>query len=304
MRSDFCWGRKYGSKETFVTCQNKFREMRNAVYGVLLGVGALALMASEDGVAESQNKDRTGAPGSSPTCGACHSGGNFGASVAISLLDPLEGQVAFTEYQPGATYRLRVRVNHAQQSPQGFGLQVTAVLGGGSNAGTFSQPLGNTQLETVGSRHFFEHNAPSVSPDFEVIWTAPAPGSGPVTVYAAGVAVNGNGGTGGDQFAGGNAVFAEGNATGVAEPGGAGGAGGAAGAPQSVRVRPAGTGWDIEGPAGAIHIFDGRGREVAGRPLGEGTWHVEGSDLPRGVLVVWVQDAAGRPVAMTRWVNP
>ena len=80
-------------------------------------------------------------------------------------------------------------------------MQATAVDAMGDNAGTFSNPSNNTQLEEVQGRHIFEHNSASTNNTFSVDWTAPAMG-GDVTIYASGLAAGGSGSSGGDQYAG------------------------------------------------------------------------------------------------------
>ena len=171
-------------------------------------VGSITLSSSSSGVAQAQNQNRTGSPGSSSTCNACHGGGNFGASVAIAVLDPNSGEEVM-EYLPGEQYVLEVAVNHDFGSPLRYGMQATAVLdGSGDNAGTFSNPSANTQLEDVQGLHIFEHNAASQSNTFMVDWTAPV-GGGDVTVYASGLAAAGSTGTSGDQYAGASLTIPE-----------------------------------------------------------------------------------------------
>jgi hypothetical protein len=80
--------------------------------------------------------------------------------------------------------------------------------GSGDNAGTFSNPSANTQLEDVQGLHIFEHNAASQSNTFMVDWTAPV-GGGDVTVYASGLAAAGSSGTSGDQYAGASLTIPE-----------------------------------------------------------------------------------------------
>lgn len=180
------------------------------------GLLALGLMANSAGVAEHQGKDRTGAPGSDQPCSQCHSGGAFSPQPVAMLLD-VDETTEFTFYLPGETMRLRFEVN-ASSSPAGYGLQATALLSDNSNAGTFSNPSANGQLEDVAGRHFFEHNDLSASNTFTVDWTAPEAGSGPVTVYFASLAANGNGGTAGDGFGGGSLVIQEGASTAICGP--------------------------------------------------------------------------------------
>lgn len=173
---------------------------------LILGTGVLglALMSSSSGVAEIQNANRTGEPGTSATCNQCHGGGNFGASTTISVLDPNSGQ-AVTEYLPGEQYVLEVAIGGTSSR---FGMQATAVDAAGGNAGTFANPSSNTQLEDVSGRHIFEHNAASASNTFSVDWTAPATG-GDVTIYASGLAAGGSTSAGGDQYAGASLVIPE-----------------------------------------------------------------------------------------------
>ena len=123
---------------------------------VAVGIaGSITLSSSSSGVAQAQNQNRTGSPGSSSTCNACHGGGNFGASVAIAVLDPNSGEEV-VEYLPGEQYVLEVAVNHSFGSPLRYGMQATAVLdGSGYNAGTFITPSANTQLEDVQGLHIF-----------------------------------------------------------------------------------------------------------------------------------------------------
>ena len=161
------------------------------------GISALWIAAS-GGVAAEQNKDRTGAPGSSAVCTNCHNGGTVAASAAFEVLD-MATELQATSYLPGQEYILRMVINGGT-SNHSYGAQGTAVLDNGENAGAFSNPAGNTQLEDVGGRHIFEHNNPSAANAFEVTWTAPESGSGPAHFYMSGLVVNGNNATSGDAY--------------------------------------------------------------------------------------------------------
>ena len=172
---------------------------------LILGTGVLglALMSSSSGVAEIQNSNRTGEPGTSSTCNQCHGGGNYGATTTISVLDPnsasRDGVLAGRAIRVGGgDWRHVSTVWHAGHS------------GGrrGGNAGTFANPSSNTQLEDVAGRHIFEHNSSSAINTFSVDWTAPATG-GDVTIYASGLAAGGSTSSGGDQYAGASLVIPE-----------------------------------------------------------------------------------------------
>ena len=162
------------------------------------GLVAVGLMAASGGVAEIQGKDRTGAPGSDQVCSQCHSGGGA-ATASIEILDPSTNE-AVTSYMPGNEYIIRMLVESSDAIE--FGAQGTAIDANGDNAGTFTNPSGNTQLEDVGGRHIVEHNSASATNAFEATWTAPATGMGTVSFYMSGVAANGNSTSQGDRYAG------------------------------------------------------------------------------------------------------
>ena len=67
-----------------------FDVMIRTQISLILGTGVLglALMSSSSGVAEIQNANRTGEPGTSMTCNQCHGGGSYGATTDIAVLDP------------------------------------------------------------------------------------------------------------------------------------------------------------------------------------------------------------------------
>lgn len=138
-----------------------------------------------------QNLDRTGSPVSPGYCGvsSCHGGGNFGTAVSMELLDANQENV--TEYVPGEQYRLIISI--AAQGAQNYGFQAVALLDGGNEgAGEFGEAGAGTQITNIDNREYFEHNSPSTSSSFEIDWVAPETGSGDITFYAAGNAVNGN----------------------------------------------------------------------------------------------------------------
>jgi hypothetical protein len=155
---------------------------------------AVVCMASADGVAEDQNRDRTGSPDGSNTCDQCHTGGGFSPTISISLENELSEPV--TSVAPGETYELTVSVENFFPFPDVYGFQATALMEDLSNAGSFSNPASNVQIENVDNdfvmnRHVVEHNSPSFVGNFSVDWTAPLAGDS-VYFYAAGVTGNGN----------------------------------------------------------------------------------------------------------------
>lgn len=142
--------------------------------------------------------DRTGGPLASGTCATCHSGSFYSTLATIQLLDGTGSPV--TSYTSGQSYTIRTTVVAGSGSPSGYGSQTVALTSANANAGSMtSATTPFTQIVTVSGRNYMEHLNPSVTGVFEVSWTAPVAGTGDVTLYGIGLAINGNGGTSGDQ---------------------------------------------------------------------------------------------------------
>jgi len=169
----------------------------SALIFVVLSIAVVGLMAFSQGVAQAQNRDRTGAPGSDPVCSSCHNGPTS-ASAFFQVLDVVT-QESMSAYTPGQEYLVRMVIAGGEASSV-YGIQSTVVLSDGSNAGSFSAPSPNAQLEDVDGRHIVEHNFSSVSNVFEVTWTAPAVGSGNADFYMSALECNGNGSVNGDGY--------------------------------------------------------------------------------------------------------
>lgn len=125
----------------------------------------------------------TGAPGEQ-TCTRCHSGAAGSGSVKISTTS------AF--FIPGVKQRLTVTV--ADPTMRRWGFQLTPT------SGTLAIVDSNVRLNSnyanqtsAGSR-----NGTTGSVTFDVDWTPPATATDKITIYAAGLAANGNGNTSGD----------------------------------------------------------------------------------------------------------
>lgn len=162
---------------------------------------AFSLMSHHNGVAEQQNKDRTGAPGSQQVCTACHSNGSYTVSPSIAVYTSEGSQDPVTTFQPNTEYYVVFTVG-ASGAPAGYGFQATAVFANGDNAGTFIDCTPNAQLEDVNGRHIVEHNDLSTDNSFGLFWGSPAGGEGDVTFYASMLAANGAYGNSGDSFGG------------------------------------------------------------------------------------------------------
>ncbi len=158
-------------------------------------------MSHHNGVAEQQNKDRTGAPGSQQVCTACHSGGSYTVTPSIAVYPFPGADTPVQTFVPNTEYYVEFTVG-ASGAPAGYGFQATAVFGNGSNAGTFIDCTSNAQLEDVNGRHIVEQNDLSNSNTFGLYWGAPDGGEGSVTFYASMLACNGANGNSGDSFGG------------------------------------------------------------------------------------------------------
>ncbi|MAU76877.1 MAG: hypothetical protein CL831_08410 [Crocinitomicaceae bacterium] len=147
---------------------------------------SIGLMSSSNGVAEAQNQDRTGAPGSSESCVLCHAPSSITASTSISVFNTNGEEI--TAYIPGENYEVNFIVSG--NGAAGFGFQATSILTDGSNAGEFSNPGDAVQLESVGDRHIVEHSTTNTTGIFTTTWIAPEVGSGDVGFFMSGLAAN------------------------------------------------------------------------------------------------------------------
>lgn len=168
---------------------------------------ASAHMSYPNGATANSSSGYTGASwdNSGRTCSNCHSGGTYNPTTTITLLS---GANSVTSYVPGASYTLQIKVTSASGAPKyGFdAMCVTSTTHANVNGWPATMPTG-TKKTTVSSRTYVEQSSaqtatgtsPSSYKTFSFTWTAPAAGTGSVTFYAAGLAVNGTGSTSGDS---------------------------------------------------------------------------------------------------------
>lgn len=184
--------------------------MKKYFYSCILLASGVLLLSNSAGRGTVSGQGAAGAPGDGITCSSagCHgSGGPFGAEMQISLTQNGE---AVTEYRPGDTYDLAITVDATTGTPSRYGFQMTALIDNDNTAaGAFSNISANAKELTINDRAYLEHSGPSNSETFTATWTAPLQGTGAVTIYAAGIAANGNGGTSGDSGTLGSATIAE-----------------------------------------------------------------------------------------------
>lgn len=141
---------------------------------------------------------RTNAPGET-NCTACHvtfplNSGSGGLGLA--------GLPA--SWTPGTAYDLTLTLSDPAALRWGF--ELTILGPGGASAGAIAVTDAGTQTSTTGTRTYLKHNASGTAPgttlsrSWSLRWTAPAAGTGDVTVYVAGNAANNNGFNSGDRI--------------------------------------------------------------------------------------------------------
>ena len=171
---------------------------------------AFLLVNNAAGPGNIQDKDRTGSPLSEGSCSApgCHSGGGFAPDVTIELL---KDGAAVDLYQPGTSYDLKVTITASTGTPSGYGFQAVALDVNNDDSGAWGTPPAGVQSLTLSNnRSYVEHSSTQAGDNFfEVEWTAPQAGTGDVTFYAAGNAVNANNTSTGDAAGISNLVVAE-----------------------------------------------------------------------------------------------
>lgn len=167
----------------------------------------------------------TGAPGDESlpngtpiVCNSCHTPSNpnpITSSTSIVVLDSNSDTI--TKYIPGTQYTARVTVNTLTGNPVRWGFQMIALKDADTTdlKGFSDTNPNNYKLVKVNStnRTYAEHDNVSTSNVFNVKWTAPPVGTGNVTFYAAGNAVNNNGQNTGDGSSFSNLKLAEGSAS-------------------------------------------------------------------------------------------
>lgn len=171
----------------------------------------MAFMAHSDGRASSKGQGNTGAPGdevfngSLRTCQTCHSSGtDFQVTLGIDIKDSNGSSV--TSYVPGDTYDVTVTLTPSGGTPNGYGFQIVSLKApigqDGADVAGFSDASSNAQIAIADNgRQYAEQDDISSSNEFTVKWTAPSAGSGPISFYSCGNAVNNNGMNSGDAAA-------------------------------------------------------------------------------------------------------
>lgn len=164
------------------------KTLRISIAGSLLVIAlSSARVLQNNGIA-----GYTGSPGEQ-NCTNCHSSfalNSGGGSISIATTP----SISSTGYVPGATYTVDVTVAKTGVSLFGFGTEILTATN--TNAGTVSiLNATQTKLLNSGARtnvvHQISGGAATDTKTFSFKWVAPAT-AGAATIYAAGVAANGN----------------------------------------------------------------------------------------------------------------
>ncbi len=173
--------------------------MKKLLLFILLGViftGTTAFIISSGGFINA-----TGSPGEG-TCSGCHGGGSGTTIVSISGLPNFTAN----QYVPGQTYTVTINVSNNAYTRFGFDAEIldpTNVNAGNMTVGFAGVQIVNSTRKNATHTVFKTGSGAAI---FQFEWVAPL--SGTATIYAAGNAVDGTGGTGGDQpSAGANLVL-------------------------------------------------------------------------------------------------
>ena len=174
-----------------------------------LSLGAFVFFGNADGRAASQGQGNTGAPGDEllgtgvlRTCQTCHNNGSFVVTPEFLMTDG-SGAAVTTTYTPGVTYNIKMTVN-SMPAAASYGFQAVALAGAldvnGPSVNTWTAVSGNAQVATAqNGRQYAEQASASTNAEFEMTWVAPAVGTGDVSFYYCGNAVNLMSGTNGDN---------------------------------------------------------------------------------------------------------
>lgn len=149
---------------------------------------------------------KTGAPGEG-VCRDCHGGGSGGGKVELRF----PGGMVYT---PGVKQQLTITITDAVASWYGFELSAR-VAGDNSQAGTLAIAQGESNIRVICSDfrprgtggcpasapiEYIEHSPARQTNTFRIEWTPPAADRGPVNIYLAANAANGNGAPTGDSI--------------------------------------------------------------------------------------------------------
>lgn len=168
---------------------------------VILAGLYFSLSSNSSGPASAGNGIRNGGPGTNGNCSSCHVGGAGTTTMTITLKEKNGGTAANGKYKPGTVYTVTISGNNANLAF--FGFQLTAATSSNQQAGNFGNFGSNKHAVVIGGLQVVEHSANIAKTNgnylAEFDWTAPAAGTGNVTLYGIINGVNGDNTTNGDK---------------------------------------------------------------------------------------------------------
>ena len=170
-----------------------------------LALAAIVLQSSSGGRATIGGEGNTDAPGdASLKCYNCHSSNNKTVDLTISVLDGNETEIQ--SYVPGEKYDVVVTVVENEPDLVKYGFQMIGLLAPlqqeGDAIDNWTEESEDLKVVSLNNgRQYVEHGQPSENNQMVASFTAPETGTGPISIYACGNAVNGANGSSGDQAA-------------------------------------------------------------------------------------------------------
>jgi hypothetical protein len=172
---------------------------KTLIYIALLST-AFIFMSNRGGRTTQTGQGATTAPGESGQyCGSigCHSTSTYETDIKLAFTDA-DGNIV-SEYNPGEDYTVNIEIGHIG-NPAGYGFQIVSLRDSDdSGINNFFDLPAQTQEASSMNRQYIEQSDRLPNDNISIKWTAPNDGTGDVTFYVAGNAVNGNGSSGGDS---------------------------------------------------------------------------------------------------------
>jgi hypothetical protein len=164
--------------------------MKRNTFLTIIALSSLYTILSSNSTGPGGN--RSGSPGSSGNCSACH-GASDDKNAQITLEITKDGN-SVEKFIPGNTYDLKLK---ASASSTKIGFHLTAVNENNTGAGTFSNESAGTQTYmAASSQQIWSHTTPG-NGTWTCKWTAPSTPT-KVRFFSSLVLSNGNGNNSGD----------------------------------------------------------------------------------------------------------
>lgn len=225
-------------------------------------------------------------------CGnGCHGAKSTATTPTITVTDG-GSPVSDNLYHSGRTYKITVSGTNATKTQ--FGYQFSALSGSNITAGTYSNiSAGSKQSNASASIKVVEHSARinaganTFTASFD--WTAPASGTGPVTMALSVNAVNGDNSTSGDQY----------NSTTLTMNESSTSVGTIAKSIASVYPNPASEQLTVQLETNGntvLHLFDGSGRLVYHNSTNDATIRINTTAFAKGMYYLQVINNGNKQV--------